>query len=137
MNRHPKSLQSKSRTHQVFLDDPRVNRYRVISGGSGKEYIVNVFSDGNAGCNCDWATKRSSEVAENKGSSACSHTVAVFEFRAQGNGYRVSVWSSPEEAARQHRTLSGIGEGLLVTARRLPKRYVQSDFFGVADRATK
>ncbi len=130
MNRHAKSLQSKSRTHTVILDNPLVNRYRVISGGSGKEYIVNVFADGTAGCNCDWATKRSSvDLFESKGTSACSHTIAVFEFRAQGEGYRVSAWSSPEEVVRQHRATQVIGDGLRVTLRRLPYRYTQSDFF--------
>ena len=137
MARNAKSLQLKSRTHQVFLDNPRVNRYRVISGGSGREYIVNIFSDGTAGCNCDWAVKRAEVISEQHGTSACSHTIAVFEFRAQGNGYRVSAWSSPEDVRRQHRHSRDIGDGLLLTARRIPRRYVQSDFFVVVDRAAR
>lgn len=129
VKRHAKRLQSKAHTHTVLLDDPRYARYRVISGNSGKEYIVNVFQDGGASCNCDWATKRVDALVENKGATACSHTIAVFEFIAQGNGRTVSAWVTEEEAARQHRPVTNLVDGVLLTSRPIPKRYVQSNFF--------
>ena len=129
IKRHAKKLQSKAHTHTVLVDDPRLNRYKVISGGSGKEYIVNVFKEGGASCNCDWATKRVDALVENKGATACSHTIAVYEFIAAGNGKRVSAWSSPEEASRQHRPVTNMVDGVLLTARVMSKRYVQSNFF--------
>jgi hypothetical protein len=128
MQRHAKSLHNKSKTHTVILDDPRYARYRVISGGSGREYIVNVFRDGGASCNCDWATKRPEQLMENKGSTACSHTIAVFEFIANGQGRKVSAWDSMEQAERQHRPDMNMLDGVVLTSRILPRRYVQSDF---------
>ena len=129
MQRHTKSLQEKARGHIVILDDPTFARYRVISGGSGKEYIVNVFKDGGASCNCDWALKRVDTLIENKGAVACSHTIAVFEFIAQGNGKRVSAWATTEEAERQHRSTIDLVDGVVLTTRKVPRRYTQSNFF--------
>lgn len=134
IKRHADKLLAKARTHTVLLDDPSYARYRVISGGSGKEYIVNVFSDGGASCNCDWATKRTDSLIENKGSTACSHTIAVFEFIAQGQGKRVSAWNNPEQAERQHRPMSDIRDGIVLTARRVPRQWKQATFFAVVDR---
>ena len=128
IKRHADKLLSKARTHTVILDDPRFGRYRVISGGSGSEYIVNVFQSGGASCNCDWARKRQDALVENKGATACSHTIAVFEFVARGEGKRVSAWTSEEEAARQHRPVVDMVDGIVLTKRVAPKRYVQSDF---------
>lgn len=128
MQRHVKDLQVKARSHIVILDDPTYARYRVISGGSGKEYIVNVFGNGGASCNCDWALKRLDALIENKGAVACSHTIAVFEFIAQGAGKRVSAWPTQEEADRQHRPSINMVDGVVLTERRVPKRYTQSDF---------
>jgi hypothetical protein len=128
IKRNAKSLQSKARTHTVILDDIRYGRYRVISGGSGKEYIVNVFQQAGASCNCDWATKRQDALVANQGATACSHTIAVFEFIAQGSGKRVSAWGSEEEAERQHRPVTDMVDGVLLTTRIISKRYVQSDF---------
>jgi len=128
IKRHADSLLKKARTHVVILDDPRFARYRVISGGSGNEYIVNVFKDKGASCNCDWARKRQDALVENKGATACSHTIAVFEFVAQGEGKRVSIWTSEEEAERQHRTVVDMVDGVMLTKRVVTRRYNQSDF---------
>jgi hypothetical protein len=129
IRRHAKRLQSKARTHTVILENPATGRYKVVSGGSGKEYIVNVFKDGGASCSCDWATKRIDALVENKGATACSHTIAVFEFIAVGNGKHVSAWSTPEEASRQHRPMTDLVDGVYLTAHPAPRRYRQSDFF--------
>lgn len=128
MQRHAKSLQDKARGHIVILDNSTFARYRVISGGSGKEYIVNVFTDGGASCNCDWALKRVDTLIENKGAVACSHTIAVFEFIAQGKGKRVSAWSSVEQAERQHRSTIDLVDGVVLTLRTVPRHWTQSDF---------
>jgi len=136
ITRHPDKLLAKARTHLVFLDDPRYARYKVLSS-SGKEYIVNVFKDGGAGCNCDWATKRQDALADNKGSTACSHTIAVFEFIAEGHGKKVSAWNNEEQAERQHRPITNMNDGLVLTARVMPKRYVQASFLIYVDRINK
>lgn len=128
MQRHAKSLQDKARGHTVILDNSTFARYRVISGGSGKEYIVNVFADGGASCNCDWALKRVDTLVENKGAVACSHTIAVFEFIAQGKGKRVSAWASFAEAERQHRSTIDLVDGVVLTLRTVPRHWTQSDF---------
>ncbi len=133
MNRHTQKLLEKAKTHIVILDDPHYARYKVISGAKikegGKEYTVNVFGNGGASCNCNWATKRTEQLIENKGSTACSHTIAVFEFIAEGAGKRVSAWASPEQAERQHRPIEDMKDGVVLTLRQMPKRYTQSDFF--------
>lgn len=134
IKRHADKLLEKAKTHSVFLDDPHYARYRVISGESGKEYIVNVFQDGGASCNCDWATKRTDTLVENKGATACSHTIAVFNFIAQGQGKRVSAFNNVEQAERQHRPVTNMRDGVVLTARRVPKRYTQSTFFTIVDR---
>jgi len=128
IKRHADSLLKKARTHTVILDDVNFGRYRVISGGSGSEYIVNVFKDTGASCNCDWARKRQDSLAENKGATACSHTIAVFEFIANGEGKRVSAWASEEEAQRQHRPVVDMVDGVMLTKRIAPRHYEQSDF---------
>jgi len=126
--RNVKALHNKSKTHTVILDDPRYGRYRVISGGSKKEYIVNVFDKG-ASCNCDWATKRVETLVENQGATACSHTIAVFEFIAQGMGKRVSTWATEEEAEKQHRHTENLVDGVVITMRNVPRQYTQGNFF--------
>ena len=141
VTRHADKLLAKARTHLVILDDAEHARYRVISGGKikldGNEYIVNVFLDGGASCNCDWATKRQTALMENKGSTACSHTIAVFEFIAQGLGKRVSAFTSPEQAERQHRPITDMRDGVLLTVRVLPHRWTQATFFTMVDRVNR
>jgi hypothetical protein len=129
IKRHAKKLQTKAKGHTVLVDDIQYGRYKVISGGSGREYIVNVFKDGSgASCNCDWATKRTDSLVENKGATACSHTIAVFEFIAQGAGRKVSAFEDAEAARRQHRPITDMVDGVLLTSRPAPRRRVQSDF---------
>jgi hypothetical protein len=128
IKRHAKSLQQKAKGHTVLVDDPRYGRYKVISGGSGNEYTVNVFQSGGASCNCDWALKRQDALVEHQGATACSHTIAVFEFIAQGQGRHVSAWADPLEAERQHRPSIDLVDGVVLTTRKAPRRYTQTDF---------
>ena len=139
ITRHADKLLVKARTHLVRVDDIARGRYVVVSGGlvkaGGNEYTVNVFAtDGEASCNCDWATKRPATLMENKGATACSHTIAVFEFIAQGEGRKVSAFNNEEQAVRQHRPLTNINDGIILTARRLHRRYVQASFLYLVDR---
>lgn len=134
ITRHAEKLLAKARTHTVMLDDAIRSRYKVFSGGSGKEYIVNVFSNGEAGCNCDWATKRPTQLMERQGATACSHTIAVFEFIAQGNGKRVSAFTNVEQAERQHRPITNMNDGIVLTARLMTRRWTQASFFPLVDR---
>jgi hypothetical protein len=48
--------------------------------------------------------------------SACSHSQAVFEYRE--NGRRTSAWSNETDAARQHRPVKDIGDGVILTSRK-------------------
>jgi hypothetical protein len=141
IKRHPAKMLAKARTHLVMLDDPRYARYKVYSGGKvkpgGNEYIVNVFKNGGAGCNCDWAMKRQDALTDNKGATACSHTIAVFEFIAEGQGKKVSAWESPEQAERQHRPVTNMTDGVVLTARVIPHHYVQATFFAYVDRVNR
>ncbi|MEO6566157.1 MAG: hypothetical protein ABIO63_08985 [Casimicrobiaceae bacterium] len=141
VKRHADKLLAKANTHSVFLDDVQCARYRVVSGGKvkvgGNEYVVNVFSNGEAGCNCDWALKRPAVMMDNKGATACSHTIAVFQFIAQGEGRRVSAWSSEEQAERQHRPITNLNDGVVLTERKIAKRYTQSTFFVIVDRTNQ
>jgi len=138
ITRHPDKLLAKARTHVVMLDDTERARYKVFSGAKvkagGNEYIVNVFINGEASCNCDWATKRPATLMEHKGATACSHTIAVFEYIAQGQGKKVSAWNNEEQAVRQHRPVTDLNDGILLTARLAPYRYTQSTFLPYLDR---
>lgn len=127
VKRHPDHLIAKARTHLVIQDDPKSNGYKVRSGKSGHFYRVIVLKRG-ATCTCSWATKRQSELIN--GIVACSHTIAVYMFRAKGNGYDVSAWATVEDAIRQHRTMKSIQDGIVLTARKISpkKEYEQLNF---------
>ena len=112
INRNPKSMQSKSKTHEITKIDE--NKYEVFSSRKGNTYLISLLSNGGASCTCDWATKRHHE----NGNVGCSHTIAVFDFIAKENGAKsVSAWASEEEANRQHRKVTDIGDGLIITTR--------------------
>ena len=103
-------IQVKSRIHHVE-ETAGYNAYKVTSGSSGEQYIVN-FSEHGSTCSCPWGTKRSSYI------SGCSHVVAVNEYLDSLVGRRISVWISDEDAARQHRPARKIGDGVILTSRK-------------------
>lgn len=129
--RNAKELQRKAAGHSVFPADPNV--YRVISGGSGREYRVVMFTDLTGNCNCDWAAKRPLSVAENKGAVGCSHVLAVISFIAEADGRRISTWADVDQAKRQHKTVISQADGLVVTKRQGSKKRVQATFFHLVD----
>lgn len=107
--RNAKTLQFKSRKHQVTQDAPA--GFTVTSGSSGKEY--RVILNGIATCSCDWGKFRKA------GSTCgCSHVVSVFNHLTEQAGHKVSAWSSQEDAKRQHRAIVTTIEGLTLTARK-------------------
>lgn len=127
INRNAKGLQAKARTHSVKLLDASTQRYEVTSGGSGKVYIVNVFLNGGASCQCDWAVKRVDALVENQGAVVCSHTIAVFEYIAQHGHKAVSLHTNRDTARAQHRPVVDVNDGVILTVRKL--HYKQLDFF--------
>lgn len=129
--RNAKALQRKAAGHSVFPVEPSV--YRVVSGGSGREYRVVMFTDLTGNCNCDWANKRPLAVQENKGAVGCSHVLAVIGFIAEADGRRISTWADVDDARRQHKTVISQADGLVVTKRQGSGKRVQSDFFGLVD----
>jgi len=109
-NRFPKEMQQKSRSHQV---EPLSNEmFIVTSGSSGSQYTV-VLMDPII-CSCDWGKYREPGLP-----CGCSHVVAVQNFLAECEKYRVSVWATEEDAKRQHRKTAILGDGLILTARKL------------------
>lgn len=88
--------------------------YQVTSGTSGKQYSVRIHGDCGT-CSCDWGKYRPA----NDQRSGCSHVVSVFEYIADGNGRTVSVWGSDFDAQRQHRPALNIGDGVVLTSRKV------------------
>lgn len=109
-----KQIQRKSRVHSV---EPLYgDTYRVKSGASGNLYVVRV-TDSGATCSCPWGQVRPAATGHRSG---CSHVAAVYEYRAAEEGRRVSLWSNEESARRQHRPATEIGDGVILTSRKVP-----------------
>jgi len=114
-----KTVQKKSRTHTVT--QVGVSTYRVTSGHSGNAYTVRLqdqVRDGamtytGATCTCKWSAYRPASDPR----SGCSHVMAVFDYVDEQR--TVSAWQSTEQAKRQHRPVSYIGDGVILTSRKL------------------
>lgn len=129
--RNAKELQRRASLHSVFPVETNV--YRVISGRSGTEYRVVMFSDLTGNCNCPFGTERKETVAANKGAVGCSHVLAVISHLAQADGRRISTWADVEQAKRQHKTVVSQADGLVITKRPGSGRRVQDTFFHLVD----
>jgi len=105
MNRHTKTLQSKSRTHQVRLDSG--DGWLVTSGSSGNEYRVRQLADGRFWCGCDWHVWHSA--------GECSHTAAVRNWVAEAGGRRAYLKGSMEDYRRSHQRFDAFNEGVIYT----------------------
>lgn len=104
-------IQSKSKIHEVT---PKGNGiFQVTSGSSSETYLVALREHG-ATCTCPWGQYRKWSDP----SSGCSHVVAAFRFSLKEQGRLISVWTSPEDAKRQHRHQIGIGDGVILTTRK-------------------
>jgi len=107
---HPKVLQHKSRTHEVTQIG--AYRYEVTSGHSGETYTVEL-TDGGATCSCSWGAYR--PYADRR--SGCSHVLSVYDTIDAGRS--ISAWVDVRDAARQHRPMTYVGNGVTVTSRRV------------------
>lgn len=115
MVRQAKTLQKKSRTHEIT----RIGMgFTVKSGSSGKQYFVRITKTSKglgATCNCKWAQCR--KWADKR--SGCSHVIQVFNFLADEKAAKtVSAWKNQEDADRQHRPNFNIGDGITLTTRK-------------------
>lgn len=110
--RHTNELKKKSKAHQVKLSGEKT--YTVTSGHTGNEYFVTLLENG-AACTCDWAKYR---PAENQGRCGCSHVLSVMAYIEAENGRTISAFETVEQATRQHRPVSDIGDGIILTTRK-------------------
>jgi len=110
-NRFPKKIQQKSRSHEIEpLSD---EMFLVTSGTSGEVYTV-VLMDPII-CSCNWGRYREPNIP-----CGCSHVVAVKNFLAETTeSRRIMAWSSEDDARRQHRRIVPLGDGLVLTARKM------------------
>lgn len=108
-NRNAKSIQKKSRKHQVEQTGPAA--FTVTSGSSHKQY--NITLNGIARCSCSWG-----EYRRQGQTCGCSHVVSVYNHLSEQAGYKVMAWASEEEAKKQHRQMITLGDGLTLTVRK-------------------
>ena len=107
MQRHTKTLQTKSRTHQVSRE---VDGWKVVSGASGKTY--RVFKDGDRFyCGCKWH--------EYHPGGECSHVAAVRNWISSDEGRRVYLKDSVEAYRRSHAKYEDFNEGIIYTSRKI------------------
>lgn len=106
-----KQIQKKSR--HCVVRQVRSNWFKVTDEESKREYDVNLGLNGGT-CTCAWGRYR--PPTDHR--SGCAHVVAAMNYRAKLHGQRISVWTSEQEARRQHRPMVAIGDGLVLTSRR-------------------
>lgn len=107
-----KEIQKKSRSYTVRQVGP--NWFKVSGDESHRQYDVNLGLNGGT-CTCQWGHHR----PVNDRRSGCVHVIAAINYRARKHSRRVSVWASEEDARRQHRPTLKIGDGLILTSRRI------------------
>lgn len=112
--KNAKTVQTKSRSHSV--KQVAGNTFKVTSGHSGETYKVQVFNGESGTCTCTWGQYRRHI---NGYRSGCSHVIAVFDYIEAEQGRRVSAWTDAEQASRQHRPTVAIGDGVILTSRKV------------------
>ena len=113
--RDAKRMMEKAREHTVT--ELSYDIFHVASGASGKAYRVELYAgaDG-ATCTCDWGKYRKASDPR----SACSHTLAVYDYMARETGHKLSAWGSELDAVAQDADkMAYIGDGVWITARRI------------------
>lgn len=121
--RDAKKMMAKARTHTVT--ELAYDVFHVVSGGSGKAYRVELCADAEgATCTCDWGMYRRATDRR----SACSHTLAVYDYMAREADHKLSVWDSELDALRHDADKRAyIGDGVWVTARRIATERVAAE----------
>lgn len=111
---NPKSVSQKAKLHDVTPQDNDV--FRVKSGTSGEEYFVRLLPNEDGGtCNCDWGKCTKYQDGYKSG---CSHVQAVYQQMEDQRNRTTSAWSTVEDAKRQHRQITNIGNGVILTLRK-------------------
>lgn len=110
---NPKSVNQKAKTHDVTPLDH--DTFRVKSSSSGNEYLVKLMEDGGT-CDCAWGQYR--KYSDNY-RSGCSHVQATFQQLEDQRSRTTSAWTSLDDAKRQHRPIADIGDGVILTLRKL------------------
>lgn len=88
----------------------------VTSGSSGNRYQITQKANGSAyRCTCQWARYRPYRDLR----SACSHVQAAAEWIESNADRRTSAWATPEDADRQHRPQIDLGDGVVLTSRKV------------------
>lgn len=112
---NPKAVSQKAKSHDVTPLDH--DTYRVKSDNSGNEYFVRLLSnDQGATCDCKWGQTR--KYMDNY-KSGCSHVQAVYNQLEGQRSRTTSAWSTKEDALRQHRQMTDIGDGVILTLRKM------------------
>ncbi len=110
----PKVVSQKAKSHDVT--PIKNNDFCVRSGKSGKEYFVRLLqNEDGAMCDCKWGQTR--RYRDNH-KSGCSHVQAVYQQLESHRSRTVAAWGSKEDAQRQHRPMTDIGDGVIFTLRK-------------------
>lgn len=110
---HAKDVCKKAKQHEVSWTGPFT--YQVTSATSNRIYWVALSPNRTGGtCSCAWGKYRPWDDLR----SACSHVQAVIEFVEEQNARGISAWNDQEQAARQHRPIINLGDGVVVTSRK-------------------
>ncbi len=108
-----KEVSRKAKAHDVTPLDHDI--YRVKSDSSGNEYFVRLLpNDQGATCDCKWGQTR--RYADNY-KSGCSHVQAVWQQIEGQRSRTTSAWQSKKDALRQHRQMTNLGDGVILTSR--------------------
>lgn len=109
-----KAINQKAKTHAVTPLDH--NTFCVKSGTSEEEYLVRLLVDiDGATCNCGWGEHRKYIDYYR---SSCSHVQAVYQQMEEHRNRTTSAWSTKDDAKRQHRQMTDIGDGVILTLRK-------------------
>ena len=106
-----KFIQGKSKIHEVEVIGNGI--FKVTSGESDEIYTVAIVKYG-ATCTCPWGQYRKWAQPQ----AGCSHVIAAYRASFAPKGRAVSMWTSQEDADRQHRSQIEIGDGVIVTTRK-------------------
>ena len=106
-----KFIQGKSKTHEVETLGNGI--FKVTSGESDEIYTVAIIEYG-ATCTCPWGQYRKWAQPQ----SGCSHVISAYRASFAPKERAVSMWTSKEDADRQHRHQIEIGDGVIVTTRK-------------------
>lgn len=102
------------RSQQLAVEQIGADVFSVASADPAKSpYTVTISRHGGT-CNCEWGGYRPKEDKR----SGCKHVMAAISFISHSEGRKVSAWASEDQAAKQHRPMIQIGDGVILTTRK-------------------